>query len=553
MPKLGQFDPPAFQNDFIAGEESQQKALRARWSDNINRFTYQTFQNRPWDATNQPTLTEYFDLLDVDVPAGTVPAPIRWTAFPRRIQTTFPDVGQRQQWEKADNGTGDPKYDPKGPRGWQDEYCEWSVTRNAQNKITSVMFTCENREYWYTLWQIDPSVVLRIYRQLVGPQVKMDDLVLHDESSGNPVIEPETGRPAYNDRNPWNSTTTNGAVHLISAPNALSAEIFLAGQATILRQDGQGNPITDKDQLINCSQYGTSNRNSDPTIGAGVNSLVRGTGGAGTGLRVTLSNPVGLYIQTPDFSTFQLPFTAPAGAQPSDYWKVVRGRVKQGNEPIDFILHAVYEVPEDQGFTVGDITVDGFPIDFASQITQKFQVALAGLGLPQVGPPPGSLACSVAPPDPLPKPLPLPRPSVLGDLASLPSLGRSGLNMRIEQGSTATNIALVASDSDPNATIDIVGGPGVTVTKTGFQKIQDVPLFLLQVTAAPDAPLGDRSLGLTNSDGKNGPPVYGLLEVVPPGTLARGVAPIPAPAALSPESPHLGIVRPLSRSMSRSR
>ena len=49
-------------------------------------------------------------------------------------------------------------FGPPGPRGWQDEYCEWSVTRDpASNKITSVMFTCENPDYWFTLWQVDPA------------------------------------------------------------------------------------------------------------------------------------------------------------------------------------------------------------------------------------------------------------------------------------------------------------------------------------------------------------------------------------------------------------
>lgn len=45
--------------------------------------------------------------------------------------------------------------------------------------------------------------------------------------------------------------------------------------------------------------------------------------------------------------------------------------------------------------------------------------------------------------------------------------------------------------------------------------------FFLTITASPDAPLGDRSLLLTNPDGSQGPAVFGILEVVPPGTLAR--------------------------------
>ncbi|WP_208342102.1 hypothetical protein [Aetokthonos hydrillicola] len=387
------------------------------------------------------------------------------------------------------------------------------------------MFTCENREYWYTLWDIDPNVVLRLYQELVGSQVKLEDLYLRDNNN-NPIIDPATGRPAYDDRNRWNSTTKDGAVHLVSNPNALSAEIFLAGQATILRQDGAGNPITDKNQLINCSRYGTANRNSDPTIGAGVNGLVRGTGVSGSGVQISLENPVGLYIQEPSFDTYELPLNAPSNAQPSDYWKVVRGRRRQDGDEIDYILHAVYEVPEELGFTVSDITINGFNIEFGAQITQTFQVALVGLPLPQVNAP-ESLPCAG---DAI---KPLPRPYILREAEMLAVAQRSGLNLQIEQGTSVKNVAFLAFDSDRNASIEITGGTGITVEKTGFEDQQQI--FLLTITATSDAPLGDRSLLLTNPDGSHGPAVYGLLKVVSPGTLSRTTIPtVPATKEVSP-------------------
>ncbi|GAB1542867.1 hypothetical protein NUACC21_55410 [Scytonema sp. NUACC21] len=515
MPKLPQFDPPANQNDFRSGEEEKEKAFRSRWNSNINRYTEQTIKNDPWDSVNQPALTEYYNPLNTDIPEGTKGAVIRWTAFPNRILIAFPNVGERTQWQLADESPSslNPNYSPRGPRGWQDEYCEWSVTRNSEGKITKVMFTCENREYWYALWDVEPAVVLRLYQELVEPQVQLEDLYLRD-GNGEPIIDPETGRPAYNDRNKWNSTTTDGAVHLISNPNALSAEIFLAGQATVLRQDPAGNPITDKNQLINCSQYGAPNRNSDPTIGASVNALVRGTGQPGSGVRVSLQNPVGLYIQEPSFDTYQLPFNAPANAQPSDYWKVVRGRRRQNGEDMDFILHAVFEVPEDQGFTVSDITINGFNIEFGSQIAQTFDIALAGLPLPQLTPPESFLCADVAQ-------QPLPRPFLLRDSDLVDVTSRGNLNMRIEPGTTVENVVLIAFNSDLDATIELIDAPGVTVTKVDFQEQGGQQIFFLTITASPDAPLGDRSLLLTNSDGSQGPAVFGLLEVVPPGTLAR--------------------------------
>lgn len=525
MPTLPIFDPPAFNNDFQPGEEAKEKAFRERWSGNLSRFTEQTLLNDPWSSLYQPALRDYFNPLTTDVPIAT-PAPITWTAFPRRIQTTFPNVGQRKQWQYADEGPPDPNYRPGGPRGWQDEYCEWSVTRRADGKIIRVSFTCENREYWYTLWESDPEIVLRIYRQLVGSQVELEDFYLRD-ANGQPIIDRETGRPAYDDTNKWNSTTTHGVVHLISNPNSLSAEIFLGGQATILRRDANGQPITDKNALINCSQYGTANRNSDPTIGAVVNSLVRGATEPGSGVRITLANPVGLYIQEPSFDTYELPFNAPAGAKPSDYWKIVRGRRRADGEVIDYILHAVYEVPEEHGFTVSDVTIGGFNVDFGSQITQTFQIALAGYPAPQLPPPPESLLCAESAPEPLP------RPYVLRDLNMLPSALRSSLNLRIEPGTRVENVGLYAFDSERDARLEVSGAPGVSATVTDFQALQGAQLFILTLEVAADAALGNRGLQLINPDGAQGPPVFGLIEVVAAGTLASPAQPAAAVRAVA--------------------
>ncbi len=559
MPKLPQFDPPAYQNDFQCQEQAQEKAFRDRWSDNINRFTEQTLQNDPWSSVNQPPLTQYYNPLNTDIPAGTKGAAIQWTAFPNRILIQYPNVGQPTQWKYADEGPpASDNYRPSGPRGWQDEYCEWSVTRNPEGQITKVMFTCENREYWYTLWDIDPNVVLRLYQELVGSQVKLEDLYLRDDK-GNLVVDPATGRPAYNDLNPWNSTTTEGAVHLISNPNALSAEIFLAGQATVLRKDATGNPITDKNQLINCSKYGTSNRNSDPTIGAEVNALVRGTGVPGSGVRISLENPVGLYIQEPSFDTYQLPLSAPSDAQPSDYWKIVRGHQRQDGEEIDHILHAVYEVPQELGFTVSDIAINGFNIEYGAQIAQTFQIALAGLPLPQVMT--DGLICAD-------QPRLLPRAYYLRESEMLSVAERSGLNMQIEPGTTVQNVILEAINCDRNTTIEFVAEPGITFEITGFEEKDKTQFFTLKITAASDAPLGNRSVllknldpdalptflnllkSLKNPDPKNpidltqidlneyyyrGPAVFGLLTVVSPGTLSRTT--VPTVAAMTEFSP----------------
>jgi hypothetical protein len=507
------FDLPGFQNDFQPGEEQFEQLLRSRWNEDVNRLTERVLQNEPWNFTNQPALTDYYNPRTTKVPEGAPTVILSWTTYPNRIKYTFPQASRRKLWEYADNGTPDPDYEPKGPRGWQDEYAEWTVTRNAEGKITKISFSSETREYWYALWDVSPNAVLRLYKQLIGEQVKLEDLYLRDDR-GNPIVDPQTGRPAYNDLNEWNNKSTDGLAHMVGTFNFQFGAMFLTGQSTMVRQNKQGNPITDPSKLLNCGLHGTPSRNSDPYISAAVNDLVRGPKGLGSGVRVTLKNPIGLYLQEPNFITYKLPRKAPRGAKPSDYWKVIRGRKRQGKETYDLILHAVYEVPPELGFTVSDISINGFPIEYGAQIAETLTVVAIGQGIPQETPP-QSYGCVEIPDKPLPY------PDVLRELNVLKVGERSYLNMRIEQGTTIDKVALKARNSERDAKIEFVGAPGVTVEKKDFREEEGSQIFILTLTVAADAPLGNRSLLLTNSDGSAGPARFGLLEVVPSGTLGK--------------------------------
>lgn len=381
MATLKQFNTPALIKD-LADKPDKQAQLEALWNEFLKSSTEESIKGGKAPLDNDRAF--YFNPLTTDLTGIITPPPVAWTAFPNRILVIFPNASKKNQFQYADEGppavNGRP-YSPPGPRGWQDEYCEWSVVRRASdNKITRVTFTCENGEYWKALWLIDPDRVVELYRELVDPNVQLADL------EGN--TDPETKLPSYNPLNKWNNNTKMGPVHLISPPNTLGAEIELAAAATIVRECN-GQVVTNQSQLIQCSEYGTPGRNSDPFIGGTVNSNVRPGG-----VKVTLHDPVGLYIQEPAFDqTWELPTQAPSDAHPSDYWKIVRGRRRTDpNEP-DFILHAVYEVPEAQGFCVGDITIDGLPIRFGSQITQKFQIALAAIGIPTTDPPQSPRPC----------------------------------------------------------------------------------------------------------------------------------------------------------------
>lgn len=136
--------------------------------------------------------TAYYNPLVTPIPAGSAAVDVAWIAFPNRLvqylgQDQVPsnpynltqdmlnqlaDTGGLAKYPipttrcpQADwsaGGTTEP-YGPYGPRGWLDEYCEFSVVRNASNKIVRIDFTCENPEYYQTLWRINPQTLADVY------------------------------------------------------------------------------------------------------------------------------------------------------------------------------------------------------------------------------------------------------------------------------------------------------------------------------------------------------------------------------------------------------
>lgn len=419
------YTPPAGQQDF--SDSAEQARFNTLWDRALDAYTQAAIVSNPWQVVNQAPCPWYVNP-KLNPPAADAPvAPVFWTAFPNRLRIYFAaseqspyQYSETQVYALADFGNVMPEsqlqtgiwnmipakrcpnltwtesldtwkaYDPYGPRGWLDEYCEWAVTRNSEGKILKVSFTCENPEYWYTLWQVSPQEVLNLYQSLVHPNVTLDDLVLHDQT-GNVVTDPVSGNPAYNPLNKWNRGTIatdsyGGAVHLTSPPNTIGAEIMLASQSTLLRDLPPEK--YNMQNLICTGQFGRPYRNSDPHIGFQANQVVKNLN-----VMVTLSNPVGLYLQTPDFSSYKTPDGTPA----SEFYTVVRGRTAQeAGTSYDQILHAVFEVPADKGYTVSDILIGSavqgssqvpVPILFAGQIAQTMKVCLSATA---VTPPTGS-------------------------------------------------------------------------------------------------------------------------------------------------------------------
>ncbi|HEX3529361.1 MAG TPA: hypothetical protein VH988_20075 [Thermoanaerobaculia bacterium] len=443
--QLLRFTTPACNNDF-PDDPSAYDQLAALWSQNVDGFEQQAICGNPWNSLYQAQQTAYYNPLRTPIPAGSFAVDVAWISFPNRLiqylgQNQTPpnpyNLPQEQLWALADNGElakypipqnrcpqadwNGPlqPYGPYGPRGWLDEYCEISVTRDTNNKIVRIDFTCENPEYYQTLWRISPQRVAEVFEAALNAgapadrqiTVTVEDLQLLDPQTGQPVIDPQTGLPAYNPLNKWNSGPVSvrtgdpaqwsgGAMHLTATPNTLQTEIGLGAGATVQRLTGN----TDPQALICCAQYGQNYRNSDPHIGQTINLAV------GAGTNISLADPPGLYIQMPSFAQYALPADPklPAGAKPEDCWQIVRGYerltdpITNAPYPGSFILHAAFQLPQswiDAGvsFTVGDIKIAGEPIRYGSQVLATLEIALFGRPIPPVVAAPPE-ACVASPP-----------------------------------------------------------------------------------------------------------------------------------------------------------
>jgi hypothetical protein len=283
---------------------------------------------------------------------------ITWAGFPK---TLYEGRTKQQAWQAAEQLVSFKANGRTAKARPQDEYLEWHTTRDPHGRITAVDFTCEGPEYWAALAHGYPdsirpghgapaakgdlNAVVALYQQYVSPEVKREDLLLH-------------GR--YDPWNRWN--TELGAMHLTHPSNSLSAEVYLAGDATVLREKN-GQVLTDDDDLIACALYGVATRASDPRIGGAVNALAR------TAALISLKNPVGLYIDGLDTTGW----TKPDGQTPvGNYWTILRGNPNA-------IVRARFEVPKSEGFVVSDILIGGEPITYAGQIAEHITVKLTGL------------------------------------------------------------------------------------------------------------------------------------------------------------------------------
>jgi hypothetical protein len=188
-------------------------------------------------------------------------------------------------------------------RRQQDEYLEWHALHDAAGRLVSLTFTAEPPDYWMALATVAQARVVQLYKDLVGPQVQAQDLfhatdlaAFGVDQNGDQGWFNIGGKGEYDPLNPW--TTTKGIVHLTHRANTLGAEVTLAADSSVIWASDRESPPTAPDapkpeiRRIGCGGYGGVNRSSDPLIGNGVGGKVL------EGSRVTLTDPIGLYIAT---------------------------------------------------------------------------------------------------------------------------------------------------------------------------------------------------------------------------------------------------------------
>jgi hypothetical protein len=346
------YEPPAGWNDF-QGHPREQQALRG-WSN----FILAHFRSNIDDLRSEVPSPLFFSEAEQPIPQQTRSIPVPWNGFPKVLALQHGGSGEAA-WQAADAlgvirasaADGSTVELPFRP---QDEYLEWLAITDDGGNVTRYVFTCEGPEYWAHLAKVDRKLLLERYRQLVGEEVELQDLLFEQRV--------RLGRRLFEagDYNPWNVwNTERGIVNLTHPANTLGAEINLAARATIPRRDGTGQLVTDAKRLACCSDFGAPNRSSDPTIGQAVNLAVQG------GISVTLENPVGLYIRSIDLGRI----SGPDGERLDDWWRITRGEPEYG-------LRAEFGPPDRTSFGMTDVRVKGTPLRRGGQLAEVITMAL---------------------------------------------------------------------------------------------------------------------------------------------------------------------------------
>jgi hypothetical protein len=264
-------------------------------------------------------------LVDVDVLTGRT---LSWIGFPRATLTVDRRDDRAQAFAEAEDVGATGNWRPR-----QFEYFEWHTTRDATGKVTKVAFSTETPQYFELLAAVDPDRVVALYREHVDPAVTWDELAGPDGT--------------YDRHNRW--TTSDGIMHYVNGINELNQAIGLA-------QGGAQSTTAGRDNF----EFQVIGPNAADDY------IVREVAGLGrSGFGITVQEPVGLYIDTRDDTGWTKPDGSPVG----DYWRITRGRPGA-------VLRLEYEVPDEEGFVVGDILIGGRPVLHGGQLAEHMTSSL---------------------------------------------------------------------------------------------------------------------------------------------------------------------------------
>jgi len=403
-----QFQAPAGIDDLAASPELRDRFL-ALWNDNgdagfLGRYVTDAAQVSP----------NYVDPR-IEAPA-TEPVPIPWNGFPRALSRWYNDELSTAAKEQAEAtadvltpvlswvmpsrgqlrlfsaeahrvplfGAGavplarplrkilpDNTLGAEVPqmRRQQDEYLEWHPAHDAAGRLVALTFTAEPPDYWIALAAVSRARVVELYQALVGPQVQEQDLFHATDLAAFGVgLDGQqrwfnVGRKGeYDQLNPW--TTTKGIVHLTHRANTLGAEVRLAADSSVIWQSDREPPPPDPNspepeiRRIACGGYGGINRSSDPLIGQGVGDKVL------EDLRVTLTDPIGLYIASIGIAGLSGPQGQAVGARALE---IVRGQ----DDPFEpRILRFSIRLPPDAPFRLDECKLEGRLLKRGGQVAR---------------------------------------------------------------------------------------------------------------------------------------------------------------------------------------
>ncbi len=317
MPLLERFDTPASLRDV-----PETSPLYQNWSDQVSSLID--------GLTPSPSGGGFYDPTKLDIQFAGEKA-MTWMGLPRRQLLPESRDNKRAAYEAAESFAN---------RQHQDEYFEWRSERDASGKIRKIAFVTEFRQYYQELWNIDPQLVVGLYRKI------LDNDTIQKSDLEDPV-------GTYDILNRWN--TTHGIVHYINDINTLKAAVNLC-------RDAAGHDSAGQNNFEAGPPFAMAPTAVDPRIAYDVNMLVR------KGLYVALRDPVGFYIAAWDNAGITKPNGRPA---PASWWKIKRG--KPG-----MVLRLEYEVPASEGFVVGDLLLGGQPIEFGGQLAEHITVVIHG-------------------------------------------------------------------------------------------------------------------------------------------------------------------------------